>query len=105
MNLAFKIAKKGLNNTGSNPMVGAVIVKRGKIIGKGYHEKFGGPHAEVNAIMDAESKGHSVKNSSLFVTLEPCSHTKKQTNNLAISNGLSTVAGSARQRNWINIKQ
>tara|TARA_B100000131_G_scaffold322732_1_gene377798 strand:- start:800 stop:1876 length:1077 start_codon:yes stop_codon:yes gene_type:complete len=94
MNLAFKIAKKGLNNTGSNPMVGAVIVKRGKIIGKGYHEKFGGPHAEVNAIMDAESKGHSVKNSLLFVTLEPCSHTKKQTppcTKLILNKGIKKV--------------
>ena len=72
MRLAFALAKKGLNNTGSNPMVGAVLVKNGLIIGKGYHVEFGGLHAEANAIKDAERKGFSVKNAKLFVTLEPC---------------------------------
>ena len=72
MRLAFALAKKGLNNTGSNPMVGAVLVKNGLIIGKGYHVEFGELHAEANAIKDAERKGFSVKNAKLFVTLEPC---------------------------------
>ena len=74
MRLAFALAKKGLNNTGSNPMVGAVLVKNGLIIGKGYHVEFGGLHAEANAIKEAERKGFSVKNAKLFVTLEPCYH-------------------------------
>lgn len=73
MQQALDLAKKGARAVAPNPMVGAVIVKNGKIIGKGYHQKFGGPHAEVNAI-------HSVKNkadllgSTLYVTLEPCRH-------------------------------
>ena len=71
MRLAFALAKKGLNNTGSNPMVGAVLVKNGLIIGKGYHVEFGGLHAAANAIKEAERKGFSVKNEKLFVTLEP----------------------------------
>jgi len=79
MRTAFQLAKKGFNKTGSNPMVGAVIVKNNKIIGKGFHEEFGGPHAEVNAIKNAEEKGFSVANSKMFVTLEPCCYLKKKT--------------------------
>ena len=79
MDRAFSLAKKGQNATGSNPMVGAVLVKNNKIIGEGYHESFGGPHAEVNAITNAESKGHKVSGSTLYVTLEPCSHKDKKT--------------------------
>ena len=66
MRIAFQLAKKGLNKTGSNPMVGAVVVKNNKIIGRGFHAEFGGPHAEVNAIKDAEDKGFSVANSKMF---------------------------------------
>ena len=47
MDRAFSLAKKGQNATGSNPMVGAVLVRNNKIIGEGYHESFGGPHAEI----------------------------------------------------------
>ena len=79
MKTALRLAKKGLNKTGSNPMVGAVIVKNNKIIGKGFHEKFGGPHAEVNAINNAEERGFSVVNSTMFVNFEPCCHLKKKT--------------------------
>ena len=94
MRLAFALAKKGLNNTGSNPMVGAVLVKNGLIIGKGYHVEFGGLHAEANAIKDAERKGFSVKNAKLFVTLEPCSHVKKKTppcSHLIVEKGIKEV--------------
>ena len=79
MDRAFSLAKKGQNATGSNPMVGAVLVRNNKIIGEGYHESFGGPHAEVNAITNAESKGRKVSGSTLYVTLEPCSHKDKKT--------------------------
>ena len=50
------ITKEGLNKTGLNPLVGALIVKNGKIIGKGFHNEFGGDHAEIVAIKDAEKK-------------------------------------------------
>ncbi|MDD5773231.1 MAG: bifunctional diaminohydroxyphosphoribosylaminopyrimidine deaminase/5-amino-6-(5-phosphoribosylamino)uracil reductase RibD [bacterium] len=65
------LAKKGSGYVSPNPLVGAVLVKNGKIIGKGYHEYFGGNHAEVNAIISA---GDSVRGSALFVNLEPCVH-------------------------------
>jgi diaminohydroxyphosphoribosylaminopyrimidine deaminase/5-amino-6-(5-phosphoribosylamino)uracil reductase len=54
-------------------MVGAVLVKKGKIIGQGWHRRAGGPHAEIEALSDAERKGHSPSGATLYVTLEPCS--------------------------------
>jgi diaminohydroxyphosphoribosylaminopyrimidine deaminase/5-amino-6-(5-phosphoribosylamino)uracil reductase len=69
MSLAVSLAKRALGETSPNPMVGAVIVKNDKVIGKGYHRKAGGPHAEINAINS--SKG-DIGNSTLYVTLEPC---------------------------------
>ncbi|MCH7827231.1 MAG: bifunctional diaminohydroxyphosphoribosylaminopyrimidine deaminase/5-amino-6-(5-phosphoribosylamino)uracil reductase RibD [Bacteroidetes bacterium] len=68
--LAINLAKKGSGKVSPNPMVGCVIVKKGKIIGKGYHKKYGEHHAEINAINSALT---SVKNSTVYVTLEPCS--------------------------------
>lgn len=94
MRIAFQLAKKGLNKTGSNPMVGAVVVKNNKIIGRGFHAEFGGPHAEVNAIKDAEDKGFSVANSKMFVTLEPCCYFKKKTppcTQLIVKKGIKEV--------------
>jgi diaminohydroxyphosphoribosylaminopyrimidine deaminase/5-amino-6-(5-phosphoribosylamino)uracil reductase len=79
MRQAFKLAKKGINKTGLNPLVGALIVKNGKIIGEGFHNEFGGDHAEIVAIKDAEKKKYNVKDSYLFVTLEPCCHENKKT--------------------------
>lgn len=71
MKSALRQAEKGSGKVSPNPLVGAVIVKNGKIIGKGYHRKFGGNHAEVNAI---ESCTESPSGSDMYVTLEPCSH-------------------------------
>ena len=71
MKRALDLAKKGSGKVHPNPMVGAVIVKNGKIIGEGYHEFFGGPHAEINAISHATE---DVKGSTIYVSLEPCSH-------------------------------
>jgi len=67
----LRLAKKGRGFTAPNPMVGATIVKDGKIIGEGWHEVFGGPHAEINAIRKARE---SVKDATLYVSLEPCSY-------------------------------
>ncbi|PKQ61460.1 riboflavin biosynthesis protein RibD [Labilibaculum filiforme] len=71
MQRAFELAKKGIGSVNPNPLVGAVIVRDNEIIGEGYHEFFGGPHAEVNAFRSATE---SVEGATMFVTLEPCSH-------------------------------
>ncbi|AFL94260.1 riboflavin biosynthesis protein RibD [Thermococcus cleftensis] len=78
MRLALELARKGEGWVNPNPMVGAVIVKNGKIIGLGWHQRFGEKHAEVNAIEDAKRKGHDVRGATMYVTLEPCSHWGKQ---------------------------
>ena len=77
MKRAFLLAKKA--DPFPNPKVGAIIVKNGKIIGEGYHKKAGLPHAEIEAMEDAKRRGEAVKGSTLYVTLEPCSHTNKRT--------------------------
>lgn len=69
--LTIALAKKGLGNVSPNPLVGCVIVKNSKIIGVGFHEHYGGPHAEVNAINSATE---DVEGATLYVSLEPCSH-------------------------------
>src|SRR3989339_1454200 len=71
MDIAIKLAEKGKGTTSPNPMVGCVVVKRGRIIGKGYHKKAGEEHAEVIALNQA---GKKANNSTLYVNLEPCSH-------------------------------
>ena len=72
MEMALDLARQGEGFTSPNPMVGAVVVKDGKIVGTGYHEGAGQPHAEVNAIDDA---GKLADGATLYVTLEPCNHT------------------------------
>ncbi|TSA30183.1 MAG: bifunctional diaminohydroxyphosphoribosylaminopyrimidine deaminase/5-amino-6-(5-phosphoribosylamino)uracil reductase RibD [Bacteroidetes bacterium] len=74
MKLALKLARKGAGWVNPNPMVGAVIVKDNVVIGQGYHEYFGGPHAEVNAF---KSCTRSPRGATLYVTLEPCVHQGK----------------------------
>lgn len=71
MRRALELARLGVGRTSPNPMVGAVIVKEGRIIGEGYHEAYGGPHAEVNAIHHATEP---LEGAEIYVTLEPCSH-------------------------------
>ena len=81
MKAAIEEAKKGQGFANPNPLVGAVLVKNGKIIGTGFHEKFGTLHAERNAIKNAVSLSGDKKicnGASLFVTLEPCCHSGKQ---------------------------
>lgn len=71
MKEAFILARKGYGNTSPNPMVGAVIVKNGKIIAKGYHKFAGAPHAEIVALKKA---GKNSEGATLYVNLEPCIH-------------------------------
>ena len=73
MRRCLELASKGLGSTGLNPLVGSVIVHRGRIIGEGYHMRYGGPHAEVNAISCVDNPA-VLKESTLYVNLEPCSH-------------------------------
>jgi len=73
MNLALSIAKEGEGHVSPNPMVGCVITNSGKVISRGYHEKFGENHAEVNAI-NATADKKLLQDSTLYVTLEPCCH-------------------------------
>lgn len=71
MQRALELAAQARGRTSPNPMVGAVIVKAGEIVGEGYHHKAGTPHAEIHAI---NSAGEKAKNAQLYVTLEPCCH-------------------------------
>jgi len=71
MKRALRMAALGAGMTSPNPLVGAVVVKEGAIVGLGYHQVLGGPHAEVNAIADA---GAAALGATLYVTLEPCNH-------------------------------
>jgi len=71
MKRAIKLAKLAKGKTFPNPLVGAVIVKNGKIVGEGYHKKAGRPHAEVNALKKAKQ---NTEGATLYVNLEPCSH-------------------------------
>ncbi len=73
MTLALAQAARGIGLTSPNPPVGAVLVKRGQVIGEGYHRKAGGPHAEIEALRDAKKHGCDARGASAFVTLEPCS--------------------------------
>jgi diaminohydroxyphosphoribosylaminopyrimidine deaminase/5-amino-6-(5-phosphoribosylamino)uracil reductase len=72
MRLALRLARRGYGATSPNPLVGAVLVKGGKIIGRGWHHRAGEPHAEIEALRDAQQRGHNVKGAALYVTLEPC---------------------------------
>ena len=69
MSCCLALARRGEGKVSPNPLVGAVVVRKGKIIGEGYHEKFGGRHAEANALRGIDARG-----STLYVSLEPCSH-------------------------------
>ncbi|HET6460965.1 MAG TPA: bifunctional diaminohydroxyphosphoribosylaminopyrimidine deaminase/5-amino-6-(5-phosphoribosylamino)uracil reductase RibD [Syntrophales bacterium] len=71
MKRALSLALKGQSWVSPNPMVGAVIVKKGEIIGEGYHQKFGGNHAEINAINNATAQ---IKGATIYINLEPCTH-------------------------------
>ena len=73
MSRCISLARLGAGNVSTNPMVGAVVVHNGKIIGEGYHRKCGGPHAEVNAINSVKDPA-LLPESEIYVSLEPCAH-------------------------------
>jgi diaminohydroxyphosphoribosylaminopyrimidine deaminase/5-amino-6-(5-phosphoribosylamino)uracil reductase len=75
MQRCIELATMASGNVAPNPMVGAVLVHKGQVIGEGYHKVYGGPHAEVNCIDSvAENNKHLISSSSLYVSLEPCAH-------------------------------
>nr|WP_314771187.1 bifunctional diaminohydroxyphosphoribosylaminopyrimidine deaminase/5-amino-6-(5-phosphoribosylamino)uracil reductase RibD [uncultured Peptostreptococcus sp.] len=74
MRMALELAERACGYTNPNPMVGAVIVKDGQVLGKGYHTRSGCLHAEREALKDCQSRGVDVKGATMYVTLEPCCH-------------------------------
>ena len=72
MRLALRLARKAYGETSPNPEVGAVLVAKGKVIGRGWHHRAGQPHAEIEALRDAERRGNPTKGATIYVTLEPC---------------------------------
>ena len=74
---ALELARLGKGATAPNPCVGAVLAQGGSIVAEGWHQRFGGPHAEVNCLADASAKGVDASQCTLYVTLEPCNHQGK----------------------------
>jgi diaminohydroxyphosphoribosylaminopyrimidine deaminase/5-amino-6-(5-phosphoribosylamino)uracil reductase len=74
MGRALELAERGRGWAEPNPVVGAVLVRDGEVIGEGWHRRYGGPHAEVEALRDCEHRGANPAGAALFVTLEPCCH-------------------------------
>lgn len=94
MKIALRLARRAEGMTSPNPLVGAVVVKKGEIIGRGFHKKAGNPHAEIEAFRNASEKGYDVRSSTLYVNLEPCCHRSKRTppcTESIISKGVSRV--------------
>ena len=89
----MQLAAQGRGSTSPNPTVGAVIVRQGEIIGEGWHRRVGEAHAEREAIADAESRGHEVAGTTMYVTLEPCAHEGRQPpcSELLVEKGLAEV--------------
>lgn len=101
MALALVEARRGIGLTAPNPPVGAVILRDGNLLGKGWHRKAGGPHAEIEALRDAAAAGHEVRGATIYITLEPCS-THGRTPpcvEALIAAGLARVVWGARDPN------
>jgi diaminohydroxyphosphoribosylaminopyrimidine deaminase/5-amino-6-(5-phosphoribosylamino)uracil reductase len=98
MSRAITLAKRGWGQTAPNPMVGAVVVRDGEIVGEGAHERFGGEHAEINALRVA---GELARDATLYVTLEPCNHHGKTgpCTEAIIAAGIVRVVAAVRDPN------
>ncbi|MBI5904436.1 MAG: hypothetical protein HZB86_02630 [Deltaproteobacteria bacterium] len=95
MREAVRLARKGLGRTAPNPAVGAVVVRAGRIVGKGYHRAAGMPHAEVVALLQA---GSAARGADLYVTLEPCDHHGRTGPCTAARPASRSTKGSFRRR-------
>ncbi len=95
MTMALAEAEKGRGSVEPNPMVGAVVVRQGRVVGRGHHARFGGPHAEVMALQDA---GEAAQGATLYVTLEPCCHHGKTPpcTDAILAAGLARVVAAIR---------
>ncbi len=98
MGRAMELARRGEGYVEPNPMVGCVLVHNGEVVGEGWHQKFGGPHAEVEAITAA---GPAARGATAYVTLEPCSHTGKTPpcTEALIRAGIERVVAACRDPN------
>lgn len=97
MSCALELAARGAECS-PNPRVGCVLVRDGEIVGRGWHQKYGGPHAEVNAVRDA---GDAARGATAYVTLEPCSHYGKTPPcaDLLIERGVARCVAGMRDPN------
>ncbi len=77
MQTALRLAQRGIGSVEPNPAVGAVLVKANQVIGRGWHRKFGGDHAEINALADCRKLAFNPQGATMYVTLEPCCHQGK----------------------------
>jgi diaminohydroxyphosphoribosylaminopyrimidine deaminase/5-amino-6-(5-phosphoribosylamino)uracil reductase len=93
MQMALRLAQRGLGSVEPNPAVGAVLMKANQVIGKGWHKEFGGQHAEINALEDCKKLAVNPKGAAMYVTLEPCCHQGKTApcTNAIIDAGLAKV--------------
>ena len=101
MRRAIALAKNGEGRTNPNPLVGAVLVKNNEIIGEGFHQKYGGLHAEREALKNCEENGNSAEGATLYVTLEPCCHFGKQPpcTQAIVKSGIRRVVVGSRDPN------
>jgi diaminohydroxyphosphoribosylaminopyrimidine deaminase/5-amino-6-(5-phosphoribosylamino)uracil reductase len=97
MKMALKLAERGRGSVEPNPLVGCVITKANQTAGKGWHRKFGGPHAEINALEDCKNLGIDPAGGTMYVSLEPCCHEGKTgpCTEAIISAGVSRVVVAA----------
>ncbi|MBM3253316.1 MAG: bifunctional diaminohydroxyphosphoribosylaminopyrimidine deaminase/5-amino-6-(5-phosphoribosylamino)uracil reductase RibD [Candidatus Omnitrophica bacterium] len=104
MKLAKNLALKGMGNTNPNPVVGCVIVKEGRLVARGYHRKAGLPHAEIEAIREAQKKNINLRGTTMYVNLEPCTHFGKTPPcvKTIIDSGIKRVIIGMRDPNPIN---
>src|SRR4029434_8042442 len=103
MRRAIELGARGLFTATPNPRVGCVIVREGRVIGEGWHERAGGPHAEVRALADAKSRGEATRGATVYATLEPCNHhgrTPPCTDAL-LGGGIARVVAAMRDPNPI----
>jgi diaminohydroxyphosphoribosylaminopyrimidine deaminase / 5-amino-6-(5-phosphoribosylamino)uracil reductase len=101
MTRALELARKGEGTVNPNPLVGAVVAVGSQIVGEGWHQQFGGPHAEINALDEA---GDAAKDATLYVTLEPCCHYGKTPpcTQRIIQSGIRKVVVATRDPNPLN---
>lgn len=98
MREALHLAARGRGRVSPNPMVGALVVKAGRVVGRGWHQRYGGPHAEVEALRDA---GAAARGATLYVTLEPCAHQGKTPpcTEAVVAAGITRVVAAIRDPN------